>query len=400
MQEDRTDTKMTDEARRMEAAANLEKRRQQMGKRPRNKRRRKYRVTNLKRFVLFGSILVVILLLVVACSVNAIRTSREANNAAASEEKDSGKKKDGSIVMGLKGPEVQFVLEGEKYIENGAFAIDTRTGALQESDISIKGKVDTARPGDYKIEYSAKSDGLKAKTERTVRVLTEEEYGQKAGNVPVLMYHWVYSADDVPEALDGNWILDTDLDEQMAFLSENEFYFPGWKELRAWIDGEISIPAKCAIVTFDDGTYAFLKHGRPVLEKYRIPATSFMIGKKNDAAKKIRSYASPYIDFESHTNAMHIKNEETGRGIATVMSKEDISKDLAKAAKLVGSNDAMAYPYGDYTDDMIDAVREQGILCAFTIEYDRVRQGMDPMRLPRVRVLGTESFQDWKNSVY
>ena len=69
-------------------------------------------------------------------------------------------------------------------------------------------------------------------------------------------------------------------------------------------------------------------------------------------------------------------------------------------AELTGTNDAMAYPYGDYTEDMLDAVREQGIACAFTVEYDRVRKGMDPAKLPRVRVLGDESFQIWKDSVY
>ena len=49
---------------------------------------------------------------------------------------------------------------------------------------------------------------------------------------------------------------------------------------------------------------------------------------------------------------------------------------------------------------MLEAVREQGILCSFTVEYDRVRKGMDPAKLPRVRVLGDESFQIWKESVY
>jgi hypothetical protein len=87
------------------------------------------------------------------------------------------------------------------------------------------------------------------------------------------------------------------------------------------------------------------------------------------------------------------------KGRVAVMSAEEIREDLAMAAELVGSNDAIAYPYGDYTDSMLEAVREQGISCAFTIEYDRVRKGMDPARLPRIRVLGNESFETWKYSV-
>ncbi len=395
-------TDRTEEARRREAAANLEKRRQQMGKRRRKKR---LKIRSLRRLVLLGLILVLILALVVACSVHARRSSQKSEDAGAAgtgAAESSGQAAEDSIVIGLKGSQVQLVLEGEPYIENGAFAVDKRSGAIPESDIRIKGKVDTSRPGDYTVTYRAKQDGASAETERTVRVLTEEEYGRKASNVPVMMYHWVYTESDVPKDLDGNWILDTTLDEQMAYLSENEFYYPGWKELRAWIDDEISLPAKCAILTFDDGTEAFLKNGVPVLEKYKIPATSFMIcWEKNKGAEKIREYASPYIEFESHTYAMHDKaNVEGHKGIMATMSRDEIKADLAKAAELVGSNDAMAYPYGDYTDDMLEAVREQGILCSFTVEYDRVRKGMDPAKLPRIRVLGDESFQIWKESIY
>ena len=129
-----------------------------------------------------------------------------------------------------------------------------------------------------------------------------------------------------------------------------------------------------------------------------------MIGwEKNDGAEKIREYASPLIDFESHTYAMHQKVEplvDGHKGIMAAMSRDEIKADLAKAAGLTGTNDALAYPYGDYTEDMLEAVRDQGIACAFTVEYDRVRKGMDPAKLPRIRVLGDESFQIWKESVY
>lgn len=390
MQNDRND-----ELRKKAAAANLEKRRQELRA---QKKGRKKKETRLRIFVIIGGILIVCLLLMIACTGISRLTDRAAKAKAAREAEAS------KVVIGLKGSQVQLVLQGDPYVENGAFAIDTAEGAIPETDIRVKGKVDTSEPGDYTVKYSVKGKSGRAQTERTVRVLTEEEFGKKAGNIPVMMYHWVYTASDVPGDLDGNWILDTTLEEQLAWLRENEFYYPGWKELRAWVDGEISIPAKCAVMTFDDGREGFLKYGIPLLEKYQVPATSFMIGwEDNDGAAKVKQYASPYIDFESHTYAMHRKAEppvEGHKGIMATMSKDEIKADLAKAADLTGTNDALAYPYGDYTDDMLEAVREQGITCAFTVEYDRVRQGMDPAKLPRVRVLGDEGFQIWKDSIY
>ncbi len=417
-----------DELRKKAAAENLERRRQEIragkkknrrkpkqaqsqgqkpkqaqsqGQNPKQKQRQKQNL--LKLFILIGGILIICLVLMIACTGISRIAERAAKEKA---EREAAQAEAGEIVIGLKGSATQLVCEGEPYIENGAFAIDTAEGegAIPEAEIKIKGKVDTSKAGDYTVKYTAKGTSGKAVIERTVTVLPEEEYGEKAENVPVMMYHWVYTESDVPDELDGNWILDTALDEQMAWLKENEFYYPGWKELRAWIDGEISLPSKSTVITFDDGTEAFLKNGVPVLEKYEIPATSFIIcWKKNSAGRKIRQYASPYIDFESHTFALHDKLDqpENGfKGVGSKMSNEEILEDLGQAAEKTGNNDAFAYPYGEHTDAMVEAVREQGVLCAFTVEYDRVRRGMDPLLLPRIRVLGDESFQIWKESVY
>ncbi|MBQ3291226.1 MAG: polysaccharide deacetylase family protein [Mogibacterium sp.] len=383
-----------DDARRQAAAENLARRKQEL-------RKKKKRKQALIRLMVLG-LLVVFVLGFAIVKINKMVHSERNSKAKDAVEESKAEEKD-AIIIGIKGSPVQMVLQDEPYIENGAFAIDTEEGAIDESDIKIKGSVDTSKPGDYKIEYSVRKGWSKFEAERIVRVMTEKEYGKKAGNVPVLMYHWVYTKDDIPKELDGNWILDTDLDKQLAYLEENEFYYPGWKELRAWIDDEISLPEKCAVLTFDDGKKEFLKYGVPLLEKHHVPATSFMIcWKDNSGAKKVKQYASPYVDFESHSFAMHQKvdNVPGHKGIMAAMTKEEIAEDLVKAKEIVGNNDAFAYPYGDYTDDMVDAVRDQGILCSFTTEYDRVRKGADPMKLPRIRVHGEASFDTWKNSVY
>ena len=404
--------KMTEEERRAAAAESLARRKQALRKKRARKRRR------LLILVILGLILALIMTGIIVAMVKSRNAASAGSNSGAGEEAaqteaadaDAGTLSSDSsssgtssneIVIGLKGSEVQMVLEGDPYIENGAFAVDRNSGAIPEKDIKIKGSVDTSKTGDYEITYTAGKGSSKQSVTRTVRVLSEEDFGRAAVNVPVMMYHWVYTADDVPEDLDGNWILDTTLDEQLTYLEDEGFYYPGWKELRAWVDGEISIPAKCAVLTFDDGKEPFLMYGVPLLEKHKIPATSFMIcWEDNDGEDKIRKYASPYLDFESHTYAMHQKSDDPDhKGIDAVMTKEEIAADLSKASEILGTNDAIAYPYGDYTDDFIAAVRDQGLLLGFTVEYDRVRQGMDPLTLPRIRVLGDESFQIWKDSV-
>ena len=55
---------------------------------------------------------------------------------------------------------------------------------------------------------------------------------------------------------------------------------------------------------------------------------------------------------------------------------------------MLGSGEAFAYPFGDYTDTCEAAVEEAGFLCAFTTEYGKVHPGDDPYLLPRIRVNG------------
>mgnify|MGYP002626973812 CR=1 FL=1 len=305
------------------------------------------------------------------------------------------------IVMGVRGSETQLVKQGDPYIENGAFAIDKKSGAISPDDIKVSGEVDTSTPGDYVVTYTAATDDAASSITRTVRVLTEEDFGSNDNEVSVMMYGSVYTSSDIPAKLTGNWILDTDFEEQLKYLSDRNYYYPGWKELRAWIDGKISLPDNSIAVTFDGGKKALFQYGVPLLEKYRIPATIFLTcWEKNGAEGKIRKYASEYASFESNSYAMHQGGHVSGyTGIVAEMSKSEIKEDLAKAYEVIRSNDAFSYPYGDVTTDAYEAVEEQGFSCAFTTYYGRVTPGMDPMKLPRVRVLGTESFEVWRQSV-
>ena len=304
------------------------------------------------------------------------------------------------LVLGLKGSETQIVRQGDPYVESGAFATDRRRGALSSSMISISGGVDTGTPGEYTVKYSVSSGDITKEKERKVKVVPRDQF-VSCKEIPVMMYHWIYSQDDLPDRINGNWIEDRALEEHLRYLDQNGYYYPSWRELDAWIDGRIALPEKSIILTFDDGKKAFFEHGRPLFEKYKIPVTSFMIcWEANDAESKIKKYASEYIDIESHSYAMHQAGGVRGhKGRIAAMTKEEIRADLRAASAMTGSNDAFAYPYGDYTPEGQEALIEQGVLCSFTIEYGRVVPGMDKTRLPRVRVMSTYSFDSWKESI-
>ena len=300
------------------------------------------------------------------------------------------------IVMNLNGSEDTYVLKNDPYIESFCHVIDKKTGQ-QISDITINGNVDTSTPGEYEVTYSVEYDHMKFSKARIVHV--EENFQKNTKGVPVLMYHYVYTRDDVPKKLNSNYILDTDLEQQLQYLIKNQYYFPSYQELHAYIEGKISLPEKSVVMTFDDAQSKFLKYGIPLLEKYKIPATSFVIGIKN-GDEKIKKNASEYITFQSHSYDMHKPGGNIGHGgIISALNNEQIIKDLKKSQNLVQNKEAFAYPYGDYTKIAQLAVKEVDFLCAFTTEYGRVKKGMDYTCLPRIRVLGGYSLNTFIQSV-
>ncbi len=146
------------------------------------------------------------------------------------------------------------------------------------------------------------------------------------------------------------------------------------------------LPARSVALTFDDGEQGFLDIGIPLLEKYRIPATSFLIG---DGSETVKTHASPYVSFQSHSFDMHRAGGTVGHGgIVSALTVEQITADIKQSQELIGGTQAFAYPFGDVTDEAEQAVADAGVVCAFTTVNSWASIGDDPMALPRARISG------------
>lgn len=105
------------------------------------------------------------------------------------------------------------------------------------------------------------------------------------------------------------------------------------------------------------------------------------------AANKVAKYASPYVQFESHSISMHQPGGTIGHGgRISAMTKDEILNDLRDSAAIVGSGQAFAYPFGD---------SEAGLNCAFTTKNDWCYIGDDITALNRVRISGEYSIDSF-----
>lgn len=230
-------------------------------------------------------------------------------------------------------------------------------------------------------------------TRRVKNTATEEDH--KANGLAICMYHYVYDEADPPDDLNSNYIEVHALEEELKYLVENDYFFPTWEEVRQYVEGDLLLPEKSVVLSFDDGAKSFLELGLPLFDKYEIPATSFLITSK-DGEKKVAEYQSDYVTFQSHSDNMHRAGGNIGHGgIFTAMSHDDAVADLKKSIEICGHGDAFAYPYGDYTDDCRKAVEDAGFLCAVTTENRRAEVGDDPLLLPRVRMSQGQSLESF-----
>ncbi len=210
-----------------------------------------------------------------------------------------------------------------------------------------------------------------------------------ATRIPVLNYHFFYDAAS-GESCNQSICLDTaKFEEQLKYLKDN-----GWKtltmeEFRAWMYGEIELPAKSILLTVDDGGQGTGKSNGnkliPLLEKYQAHATIFLI----TGWYFPPDYQSPYLDIESHTNEMHTEGLCSGvpRGAQMLCStKEQVLEDLKKSISVTGSKKAFCYPFYAYNNAAVEAVRESGFALGFQGGGYKATRASNKLLVPRYAI--------------
>jgi peptidoglycan/xylan/chitin deacetylase (PgdA/CDA1 family) len=222
-----------------------------------------------------------------------------------------------------------------------------------------------------------------------------DEVAAENVGVPILMYHqFTTNPQGEDNWLKANFAYIGDFDAHMAYLAEKQFYLPTWDELSAFIDGKLYIPRLSAIVTDDDADQTWLDLAVPVVEKYGILTTSFVITSARQAPTP-----GLHVLQRSHTHDMHSAGDN-GKGRIVNWTTEQIVADMETSAQILGGvKEVMAYPYGHYNDTAKEALRQAGFEMARTVEPGYVRAGTDKLAMPTIRINYGMNLQDFINLV-
>lgn len=283
--------------------------------------------------------------------------------------------------------EEKIILATGEVYKDRATAVDNVDGdittKIQHTDI------DTSVEGEYDVTVYV-IDNAGNKTEKNQKVIVREEL---KNGLPVLMYHFFY--DDIQDKMDNNCLDINMFESQLKYMTENDYYFPTWDEVNDYIDGKLKLPSKSVVLTVDDGNPTFFLFAVPMLQKYHVPATSFVI---TGMYPDIYDSSMEYVVWESHSDQMH-QAGANGKGRMVNWSKEQILEDLNKSSQMLGNANIFCYPFGHYNDTAISALKESPYIMAFTTEGGRVKVGSNKYKLPRVRISDGSSINSFIKSI-
>ncbi|MFP7231471.1 polysaccharide deacetylase family protein [Bacillus subtilis] len=222
--------------------------------------------------------------------------------------------------------------------------------------------------------------------EKTIHVQKKEDdtsawiKTKKPAKLPILMYHSISSGNSlrVPKE---------EFEAHMKWLNENGYQTLTPKEAYLMLTQDKKPSEKCVLITFDDGYTDNYQDAYPVLKKYGMKATIFMIGKSighkhHLTEEQMKEMAQHGISIESHT----IDHLELNG-----LTPQQQHSEMADSKKLFDGmfhqqTSIISYPVGRYNEETLKAAEETGYQMGVTTEPGAASRDQGMYALHRVRV--------------
>lgn len=232
-----------------------------------------------------------------------------------------------------------------------------------------------------------------------------------AEQVPVLMYHYISPKEFNKEPGNKSVINLEAFEQGMDYLHEQGYYSASLSELEQYVRGQISLPAKSVVITFDDGYQNNYIYAYPILKTYGFKAAIFVIGskieeetqnfdptKKTYLSKEEIHAARDVFEFHSHTYNLHYKGfQKCGVAASAGLDSTLIQADIDKMKENGVDSPYFAYPYGEKSQQMIYELQENGYRMAFTVRQGFVKPGDRLMALNRLTVTSDTDMEKLLN---
>jgi peptidoglycan/xylan/chitin deacetylase (PgdA/CDA1 family) len=185
--------------------------------------------------------------------------------------------------------------------------------------------------------------------------------------VPIFMYHYIEYVQDKNDKIRQSLNINPNtFEKQLQTLTDAGYNFLTARELGDIIDGKAQMPKNPILLTFDDGHWDFDTVVIPILKKYHIKATAYIIpgftgGSDFMTISQVQdALDSGLVDIGAHT-VHHISLK--GK-LSPIVTNEVTQSKLMLESTYHISVVSFAYPNGSFDQQAINAVKNAGFTTA------------------------------------
>lgn len=226
---------------------------------------------------------------------------------------------------------------------------------------------------------------------------------QHPERIPVLMYHRVGTPD---HSRDIYCIHPDRFSAHMRGLANAGYRSVSIEDFDSWRRGDKFLPKGAFLLTFDDGFAGVYDYAAPVLREMGWAATVFLVAGKlggqsdwqlagNDIMhphplmnkEQLHSLAAQGFSLQSHSLRHHD---------LTTLDTDALMIDLIDSRKCIAAISGqppafLAYPYGRHNEMVRVAAKATGFVSAFSVETGFNRPSVDPFRIRRLDIFGSDT---------
>ncbi len=217
-----------------------------------------------------------------------------------------------------------------------------------------------------------------------------------AVKIPIIMYHYVEYVEDVNDLVKRKLAINPySFEQQIKTLRVNNYETYFVRDLPSIVKETTKISTRSAVLTFDDGYEDFYSVVFPILKKYNVKATAYIIynyiGRKGFLTKEelTELAKSNLVEIGAHTfDHAYLKFIPTSvlrRQIIDV--KKKLEEDLGVTVV------TFAYPYGAFGDETVQTVKEATYSAAVSVIPGAIHSKDSLFYLSRIRAGALTSGQ-------
>ncbi len=186
-------------------------------------------------------------------------------------------------------------------------------------------------------------------------------------NVPILIYHSV-RPHSLTESLSQKYydVAPDSLKRQFQYLKDHNYVVIGLDYLAIALERNIILPPKSVVITFDDGWRNQYLYAFPLLRKYNYTATFFIF---TDAIDHDNFLTWDQVRVMNNTGMIIGGHTESHPYLPDIKDLNTLREEIIGGKHVIEDRigqkiDLFAYPYGHYTDKIIEIVKEAGYTAA------------------------------------